>query len=58
MLFLAKIEDQPAIDELRRLFPDGSLSRFSSAQEGHDFWIFLVPGDLDLGTGTGSPPES
>jgi hypothetical protein len=58
MLFLAKIEDQPAIDELRRLFPGGSLSRFSSAQEGHDFWIFLVPGDLDLGTGTGSPPES
>jgi 4-amino-4-deoxy-L-arabinose transferase-like glycosyltransferase len=42
-LFLFKVEDQDTLTSLRQLYPQGFLSRFKSAVQGEDFYIFLVP---------------
>jgi hypothetical protein len=49
-LFIAKADtkvpagnDQKSIDELERLYPQGSLSLHHSSVLGRDFWVFLVP---------------
>jgi 4-amino-4-deoxy-L-arabinose transferase-like glycosyltransferase len=49
-LFLARanmenpdINDQKAVDALKKLYPQGSLSLHRSAVPGHDFWIYFVP---------------
>jgi len=36
--------DQATLDLLKSLYPNGLLSMFDSDIAGHDFWIFLVPG--------------
>ncbi len=50
-LFLAKASltdptanDQNAVDILKQLYPQGSLSLHRSPVAGHDFWIYFVPG--------------
>ena len=49
-LFLARantespdLNDQRAMDTLRELYPQGSLSLHRSPVPGHDFWIYFVP---------------
>jgi hypothetical protein len=49
-LFLARanlehpeLNDQTAVDALRELYPQGSLSPHRSPVPGHDFWIYFVP---------------
>jgi hypothetical protein len=49
-LFIAKASqedpaanDQNAVDALKRLYPQGSLSLHRSAVPGHEFWIYFVP---------------
>lgn len=42
-LFIFSLLDENAFDELRTLYPEGSLKRWSSAIEGRDFYIYLVP---------------
>lgn len=41
-MFLVNLEDQPGLNLLRQLFPQGSLSTFLS-KVGKDFYIYLVP---------------
>jgi hypothetical protein len=36
--------DQASLDVLQELYPNGQLRMFDSDVPGHDFWIFLVPG--------------
>jgi hypothetical protein len=36
--------DQASLDVLESLYPEGQLRMFDSEVPGHDFWIFLVPG--------------
>jgi hypothetical protein len=43
-LFLLNPQDEESLETLRRVFPEGRLTRFLSEQEGHDFLIFFVPG--------------
>ncbi len=50
-LFIAKASltdptanDQNALDILKQLYPQGSLSLHRSPVAGHDFWIYLVSG--------------
>ncbi|HET6846396.1 MAG TPA: glycosyltransferase family 39 protein [Anaerolineales bacterium] len=40
---LPELNDQKAIDALRQLYPQGSLSLHRSPVPGHDFWIYFVP---------------
>ena len=40
---LPDLNDQKAIDALRELYPQGSLSLHRSPVPGHDFWIYFVP---------------
>lgn len=40
---LPDLNDQKAIDALRQLYPQGSLSLHRSPVQGHDFWIYFVP---------------
>jgi hypothetical protein len=40
---LPDLNDQKAIDALRQLYPQGSLSLHRSPVPGHDFWIYFVP---------------
>ncbi|MEJ5201482.1 MAG: glycosyltransferase family 39 protein [Anaerolineales bacterium] len=42
-LFIVKPENQPALDKLRQLYPDGVLTLHKAALPGKDFLIFLVP---------------
>ena len=42
-LFILKPDDTTAIGRLSELFPAGSLSRYESDVEGHDFMIYFVP---------------
>ncbi len=42
-LFLVKPEDEETVEALKSLYPQGTLSRYTSAVEGHDFLIFFVP---------------
>jgi hypothetical protein len=49
-LFIAKaslddpaVNDQKALDVLRQLYPQGSLSLHRSPIPAHDFWIYFVP---------------
>jgi hypothetical protein len=37
------LNDQKAVDALRDLYPQGSLSLHRSQIPGHDFWIYFVP---------------
>ncbi len=41
-MFLVNLEDQPGLDLLRQLFPQGNLSTYLS-KVGKDFYIYLVP---------------
>jgi hypothetical protein len=41
-MFLVNLEDQPGLDLLRQLFPQGNLSTYPS-KVGKDFYIYLVP---------------
>jgi hypothetical protein len=43
LLFILKPEDSIAIGRLTELFPAGSLSRYKSDVDGHDFMIYFVP---------------
>jgi hypothetical protein len=36
--------DQDSINILQSLYPNGELRMFDSDIDGHDFWIFFVPG--------------
>jgi 4-amino-4-deoxy-L-arabinose transferase-like glycosyltransferase len=40
---LPELNDQKAIDALRELYPEGSLSLHRSPLPGHDFWVYFVP---------------
>jgi len=42
-LFILNIQDEEALERLERLYPTGSLSRWESAQQGKDFFIYVVP---------------
>jgi len=44
-LFMVRLGDEVALTELARLYPNGTVSRYTSAStlEGHDFMIFSVP---------------
>ncbi len=35
--------DQASIDQLRKLYPQGSLGLHRSPVPGHDFWVYFVP---------------
>jgi hypothetical protein len=37
--------DKESLDVLQSLYPDGQLQLHSSDVNGHDFWIFFVPGN-------------
>jgi len=41
-MFLVNLEDQPSLDLLRQLFPQGNLSTYPS-KVGKDFYIYMVP---------------
>jgi hypothetical protein len=45
-----------ALTELRRLYPDGQLSVFTSARPDHDFLIFFVPAQADVDESELPPP--
>ncbi|MEW6566746.1 MAG: glycosyltransferase family 39 protein [Chloroflexota bacterium] len=47
-LFIINIQDLASVEKLRSLFPEGRLSRFDSPYEGKDFFIYFVPGQIDL----------
>ncbi|HEY9076395.1 MAG TPA: glycosyltransferase family 39 protein [Anaerolineaceae bacterium] len=42
-LFLLNLEDQEDVEQLKFLYPEGSLTRYTSRVETKDFLIFLVP---------------
>ncbi len=42
-LFIIKPENQPALDKLRQLYPEGVLTLHRASLPGKDFLIFLVP---------------
>ena len=42
-LFILKPENQPALEKLRQLYPEGVLTLHQAALPGKDFLIFLVP---------------
>ncbi len=42
-LFMVNLKDEETIEILQTLYPDGVLSRYTSAVEHHDFMIFRVP---------------
>jgi 4-amino-4-deoxy-L-arabinose transferase-like glycosyltransferase len=42
-LFLIYLTDEPAVNTLKGLYPNGWLQTFDSAREGKDFLIYLVP---------------
>lgn len=47
-LFVLHLHDQETIAELRRLYPAGALSRYTSAVPDHDFLLYFVPSALDI----------
>ena len=42
-LFMYRVGDEEALDELRSLYPNGSLTRYISKVPNHDFMVFRVP---------------
>jgi hypothetical protein len=46
-LFILNVEDADSLDLLREIFPTGTLSRWVSPIESHDFLIYEVPTRLD-----------
>ncbi len=42
-LFLLNTQDAETLEELRSIYPLGSLSTFESEVEGKDFWVYLAP---------------
>ena len=42
-LFMYKVGDEEALDELRSLYPNGSLTRYVSKTPNHDFMVYRVP---------------
>jgi hypothetical protein len=44
-LFVIKPEDGETAQELRELYPQGSLTTYESQVENKDFWLYLVPPD-------------
>lgn len=47
-LFVVNLRDQETIAELRRLYPTGTLSRYTSAVQDHDFLLYFVPSGADI----------
>lgn len=47
-LFVLHLHDQETIAELRRLYPAGVLSRYTSAVPDHDFLLYFVPSVLNI----------
>lgn len=47
-LFVLNVYDQETIAELRRLYPTGALSRYTSAVPDHDFLLYFVPSSADI----------
>jgi hypothetical protein len=45
-LFLVNLNDQPALDQLRVLYPNGTLRLYESDVETKDFWMYLVLDDV------------
>lgn len=43
-MFILNLEDSQGLAVLQNTFPQGVLSRYPSAVEGKDFYIFFVPG--------------
>jgi hypothetical protein len=50
-MFLVNLEDQPGLDLLRQLFPQGNLSTYPS-KVGKDFYIYMVPSASNIPGGT------
>lgn len=46
-LYIVNPRDGEAVAELRRLYPDGRLSYYTSETPNHDFLLFFVPGSPD-----------
>jgi hypothetical protein len=46
----------PSVPELRRLYPNGTLSLYHSAIPHHDFLMYFVPGTQDLDEAALPPP--
>jgi hypothetical protein len=44
-LYIAKDEDTATLDILQKLYPSGTLSRYTSSTPGKDFWMLLVPAE-------------
>jgi hypothetical protein len=44
-LYIAKDDDTATLDILQKLYPSGTLSRYTSSTPGKDFWMFLVPAE-------------
>jgi 4-amino-4-deoxy-L-arabinose transferase-like glycosyltransferase len=51
-LFVLNLYDQETIAELRRLYPTGALSRYTSAVPDHDFLLYFVPNSADIDEST------
>ena len=55
-LFLLNTQDAETLEELRSIYPLGSLSTFESEVEGKDFWVYLAPAASQIPAET-LPPE-
>jgi hypothetical protein len=40
-----QFNDMETLDALKALYPNGEQRLFDSEVTGHDFWIYLVPGE-------------
>jgi hypothetical protein len=40
-----QFDDVETLDALKALYPNGEQRLFDSEVTGHDFWIYLVPGE-------------
>ncbi len=56
-LFLFKPEDDEALGRLQSLYPDGTLRLYNSPLEGHDFYIYFVPGEAQQPVPSDLPVE-
>jgi hypothetical protein len=56
-LFLVNSQDNEGLETLLALFPQGSLTHVVPPEEGHDFYVFQVPGRPGLGPNPPAIPE-
>jgi hypothetical protein len=42
-LFMFTLDDAVTMSELKRLYPQGTLSQFHSAVPAHDFYVYQIP---------------